>query len=77
MYLLCRSLLVHYCKTNDNSKSNSKSGGNEEKKGGKNRNRHRDDDTGLPLKPSGKVSLFEFLEDKLPFSGEFMRFFKF
>ncbi|KAK6617976.1 hypothetical protein RUM44_002418 [Polyplax serrata] len=64
-----RNLQNKYNKSNkdDNSKSNSKSGGNEEKKG-KNRNRHRDDDAGPSLKPSGKVSLFEFLEDKLPFS---------
>ncbi|VVD05958.1 unnamed protein product, partial [Leptidea sinapis] len=41
------------------------------KRKGRNRDRDRDrdnnnDDDGLPVKPSGKVSLFDFLEDKLP-----------
>lgn len=32
----------------------------------KGRNKDKDDDDGIPVKPSGKVSLFDFLEDKLP-----------
>ncbi|KAL0268466.1 UNVERIFIED_CONTAM: hypothetical protein PYX00_010399 [Menopon gallinae] len=64
-----RNLQAKYNKhsKDDNSKSNSKSG-NEEKKGGKGRNKHKDEDSGPTLKPSGKVSLFEFLEDKLPYA---------
>lgn len=53
----------------ESSKSNNKSGSSEEKKSGKGRNRHKDEDLVPSLKPSGKVSLFEFLEDKFPFSG--------
>ncbi|XP_041972981.1 tudor domain-containing protein 3 isoform X1 [Aricia agestis] len=32
----------------------------------KGRNKDANDDDGIPVKPSGKVSLFDFLEDKLP-----------
>ncbi|CAH4036091.1 tudor domain-containing protein 3-like [Pieris brassicae] len=32
----------------------------------KGRNKDKDDDDVIPVKPSGKVSLFDFLEDKLP-----------
>lgn len=70
LFFVDRNLQAKYNKQNkdENSKSNSKSG-NDEKKGGKGRNKHKDEDTGPTLKPSGKVSLFDFLEDKLPCAG--------
>lgn len=64
--LFRRNLQAKYNKANKDEKDKKEK---EEKKGGKGRNRHRDDESAPSLKPSGKVSLFDFLEDKLPITG--------
>lgn len=51
----------------DNSEGRSKEKQKEtEQPKRKGRNKDNNDEDGIPVKPSGKVSLFDFLEDKLP-----------
>lgn len=54
-------------------KDDGKIRGDGKSKGGEERERKkrgdREDETGVPPKPSGKIPLFAFLEDKLPITN--------
>lgn len=61
-----RALRILQKRDNSENRNKEKQQKEQEPSKRKGRNKESNDEDGIPVKPSGKVSLFDFLEDKLP-----------